>query len=358
MTLSKSASKVPVTDSFRYKNWIFECRKGPIWGANELDAAAGELLPGASPVDRVPDAFFGHNFLRIHFVPGCDASSSARVDHCATKESVDDAISVPDCPGCIWALEMSPIAAANGMSLEPSNGRRHCFPETFGFTPTYFKVKHAESWQKRLAAEKAQLYASGEIETIDSHYDWTCASRYWGSVYNKCSAAPEGCFFKKLSSYSIRETEPTWHSDSSSIIRRSGTDPPDIPLDLLRDTSLPILWLQHCDIFSDDLSDSGSNTTDVKIRVMPTFWFLLYTQLIRVDNVALRRVEVRYFHQFGTSTVLRECLWTELSCETYFARVARQDVPGAPSKRVMTFDALNSPQDVVFRIVQHLQLPS
>jgi hypothetical protein len=54
---------------------------------------------------------------------------------------------------------------------------------------------------------------------------------------------------------------------------------------------------------------------------MPIFWFVLYTQRIRVDDVCLRQIEVRLFHQFDSTTVLRELTWIESSYDTLLQRV-------------------------------------
>eukprot|EP01053_Blabericola_migrator_P005221 Blabericola_migrator_1__5220@NODE_268_length_10573_cov_173_829050_g224_i0_p6_GENE_NODE_268_length_10573_cov_173_829050_g224_i0NODE_268_length_10573_cov_173_829050_g224_i0_p6_ORF_typecomplete_len279_score41_93TIP41/PF04176_13/4_5e26_NODE_268_length_10573_cov_173_829050_g224_i080388874 len=79
-----------------------------------------------------------------------------------------------------------------------------------------------------------------------------------------------------------------------------------LPVDLLKDTSLPILHFAQLPLVEDDLADCGVMTADLKLRVMPSFFFLALTQLIRLDGSVQRKRITRIFHQFGSTCMLRE----------------------------------------------------
>ena len=74
----------------------------------------------------------------------------------------------------------------------------------------------------------------------------------------------------------------------------------------LRDTSDPILWSDSVDLFEDDLHDCGLCAYSARVRVHAGFFYALATFWMRVDNVQLRTVEVRVYHEFGWDHVLRE----------------------------------------------------
>eukprot|EP00659_Diplonema_papillatum_P008416 gene8416-12972_t len=79
-----------------------------------------------------------------------------------------------------------------------------------------------------------------------------------------------------------------------------------IDMDLLRNTSQPILHFTSVDLYEDDLDDCGTTKLNLKFRCMATFWFVLLRQFIRVDRVQVMIRDVRWFHKFGTREVVLE----------------------------------------------------
>ncbi|KAF4674104.1 hypothetical protein FOL46_005808 [Perkinsus olseni] len=97
-----------------------------------------------------------------------------------------------------------------------------------------------------------------------------------------------------------------------------------LPLGQLTDRSLPILWFSQVCLWEDELADNGSSKYIIRLRVMPGFWYVLASFLLRVDGVLVRLVETRLFHRFGTKEVIRNWTWRE----------RRLDGPGAAPSRV------------------------
>lgn len=121
----------------------------------------------------------------------------------------------------------------------------------------------------------ARLNASGELEVIESNYDWTCSSKFWGRVlsvtknnsglddknsntdmthhheaYQSGSGDRPQIINPLLDSRS--RCDQLGHHCSRILIdsdepihQLSGMDPGPIPLDLLTNTSIPILWFQQ-----------------------------------------------------------------------------------------------------------------
>ncbi|XP_046672088.1 TIP41-like protein [Homalodisca vitripennis] len=67
-----------------------------------------------------------------------------------------------------------------------------------------------------------------------------------------------------------------------------------------------ILFYHEVNLFEDELHDNGIASLNVKIRVMPSGFFLLLRFFLRVDGVMLRVNDTRYYHDFTTQHVLRE----------------------------------------------------
>eukprot|EP01066_Platyproteum_vivax_P012434 Platyproteum_vivax@DN5656_c0_g1_i2.p1 len=110
---------------------------------------------------------------------------------------------------------------------------------------------------------------------------------------------------------------------------------PDVQLPLALLTAAdPILWFKHIPLYEDELDDNGICRLYVKIRVMDACWFVLMRYELRVDNVLLRLVETRLFHQFGHNHILRNFIWKE----TTFDQLANEGESLEPGSPIWQFD--------------------
>ncbi|KAL3266249.1 hypothetical protein HHI36_010429 [Cryptolaemus montrouzieri] len=67
-----------------------------------------------------------------------------------------------------------------------------------------------------------------------------------------------------------------------------------------------ILFYQELMLYEDELHDNGISSCTIKIRVMPSCFFILLRFFLRVDNVMIRVNDTRYYHDFTTDYVIRE----------------------------------------------------
>nr|CAB3266973.1 TIP41-like protein [Phallusia mammillata] len=67
-----------------------------------------------------------------------------------------------------------------------------------------------------------------------------------------------------------------------------------------------ILFFEEMMLFEDELADNGSAQLTVKIRVMPSCFFLLLRFFLRVDGVLSRILDTRWYHEFGKNHIIRE----------------------------------------------------
>uniref|UniRef100_A0A5K3FQQ6 TIP41-like protein n=1 Tax=Mesocestoides corti TaxID=53468 RepID=A0A5K3FQQ6_MESCO len=68
----------------------------------------------------------------------------------------------------------------------------------------------------------------------------------------------------------------------------------------------PILLFGDLNLFEDELGDNGISTLNVKVRVMPTGFFVLQRFFLRVDGIMLRVWDTRLQWRQGDRYVLRD----------------------------------------------------
>ncbi|CAH0721608.1 unnamed protein product, partial [Brenthis ino] len=98
-----------------------------------------------------------------------------------------------------------------------------------------------------------------------------------------------------------------------------------------------ILFYHDLTLFEDELHDHGISKLSVKIRVMPSYWFVLMRHFLRIDDVLVRAHETRMFHLLNTDYVIREFSTKEakardLNIPTYLMKEADDVLPILPVK--------------------------
>ncbi|CAN1812977.1 TIP41-like protein [Linum perenne] len=76
-------------------------------------------------------------------------------------------------------------------------------------------------------------------------------------------------------------------------------------------------------LYEDELADNGVSLLTVKVRVMPSYWFLLLRFWLRVDGVLMRLRDTRIHCGFSDScepVILRESCWRQATFEALSAK--------------------------------------
>ncbi|KAG6710687.1 TIP41-like protein isoform X2 [Carya illinoinensis] len=84
----------------------------------------------------------------------------------------------------------------------------------------------------------------------------------------------------------------------------------------------PILFYDEVVLYEDELADNGVSLLTVKVRVMPSCWFLLLRFWLRVDGVLMRLRDTRMhciFEVGENPIILRESCWREATFEALSA---------------------------------------
>ncbi|XP_059142040.1 TIP41-like protein isoform X2 [Physella acuta] len=131
------------------------------------------------------------------------------------------------------------------------------------------KVAASEEWQN--ARSECQ-----HIKNVVAPFDWTFTTDYKGTVF---------------------EDRPNTLKISPTTER--------INIENLKKKE-PIHFYEDILLFEDELSDNGTSMLSVKVRVMPSCFFILLRFFVRVDQVLIRINDTRFYHEAGTNYMLRE----------------------------------------------------
>lgn len=114
-------------------------------------------------------------------------------------------------------------------------------------------------------------------------YDWTYSTTYSG---HSSSLEQDDVLFQPA--------DPVDPAQSIPLARLARKD--------------PILFFAEIPLFEDELHDNGASQLTVRVRVMPTCFFVLSRYTLRVDNVLFRTLDTRIFHDFSVRSpfIVRE----------------------------------------------------
>ncbi|KAH9499031.1 hypothetical protein Btru_005469 [Bulinus truncatus] len=131
------------------------------------------------------------------------------------------------------------------------------------------KVAASEEWQN--ARSDCE-----HIKNVVSPFDWTFTTDYRGTIFEE---KPE----------SLKVFPTNERIDIEKLKLKE-----------------PIHFYEDVLLFEDELSDNGTSMLSVKVRVMPTSFFILLRFFVRVDKVLIRMNDTRFYHEAGNNFVLRE----------------------------------------------------
>jgi type 2A phosphatase activator TIP41 len=140
-----------------------------------------------------------------------------------------------------------------------------------------FQVGPSSVWQE----------ARKETRNFEHPFDWTYTSDYKGTLGPNVE---------------VKETSET--IDFEMLKRRE-----------------PISFYNQMTLYEDELADHGCAEMTLRVRVMPTCFFILCRFYLRVDGVMVRVCETRVFARKGKSYAIRE--WTRR--EATYAQLRPQD---------------------------------
>lgn len=144
------------------------------------------------------------------------------------------------------------------------------------------KVACADAWQ--------ESRADSEHSKVVKPYDWTFTTSYKGTLLGD--------------NLKLKVTPTTERIDLEKLKTRE-----------------QIMYFEEVLLFEDELHDHGVSMLSVKVRVMPSSFFVLLRFFLRVDGVLIRTNDTRVYHEADKNYLLSEYS----SRESYIS--ALQNVP-------------------------------
>lgn len=186
-------------------------------------------------------------------------------------EKISSQMNLPNLPDMVFSK--------NGLSIihEKGYGLR--------FDPIdALKTVNAHEDLVHVAMSKEWLEARSDhadINKIAKRYDWTFTpTNYKGTLTNEAN-------------------EPCSNSSSSAVVDEK------IDYEKLK-VQEKILFFDEIILYEDELDDNGVAKLSIKIRVMPSGFFILQRFFLRVDNTLIRAIDTRIYHDVSKNYLLRE----------------------------------------------------
>ncbi|XP_043483179.1 TIP41-like protein [Leptopilina heterotoma] len=189
---------------------------------------------------------------------GCSADDPSSCQFCIFNRTLD----MPHMPDMVFPNNILLLKHKDGAILKfnaldalthVSNGKIN------------LQLACAEAWKESRADSKEYL------EEKVKPFDWTFTTDYMGT----------------MSDFKIEETDERINVEN---LKRKDK----------------ILFYVDLTLFEDELHDNGIAACSIKMRVMPTSFFILLRYFLRIDNVMLRVNDTRIYHEFGHNYLLRE----------------------------------------------------
>ncbi|KAH0436582.1 hypothetical protein IEQ34_026364 [Dendrobium chrysotoxum] len=148
-------------------------------------------------------------------------------------------------------------------------------------------------------------FRSKPVQQIILDYDYTFTTPYCGSEAVELN--------HEKSNFKDACQNPYWEDCDQRINLASLT------------SNEPILFYDEVILYEDELADNGISLLTVKVRVMPSSWFLLLRYWLRVDGVLMRLRDTRVYCSFSGDddaqpVLLRESCWKEAKIQSLFAQ--------------------------------------
>eukprot|EP00123_Amoebidium_parasiticum_P017921 comp24031_c3_seq1/m.43015 comp24031_c3_seq1/g.43015 ORF comp24031_c3_seq1/g.43015 comp24031_c3_seq1/m.43015 type:complete len:254 (-) comp24031_c3_seq1:531-1292(-) len=157
-------------------------------------------------------------------------------------------------------------------------------------TAASVKVEWADQWN-------AGRQDAGHIKKVINPFDWTFTTAYKGTV-------------PATAHVQVAATEEAIDMDSLRVQEK-------------------ILFYDDVILYEDELDDSGSVRLNVRVRVMPSGFFVLQRLYMRVDGVMVRINDTRVHHRFGSGFMLREYASKEEAVPVLKQSLQPQDLANA-----------------------------
>lgn len=182
------------------------------------------------------------------------------------RENFESQLELPQVPEMIFADNILKLEHQNGFGVNFNS------LDALKLVDAHhdpLKVAVSQAWQEARADSEI-------IKEVVKPFDWTFTTDYKGTVFGK-----------KGSELKVSPTDERIDIEKLKVREK-------------------IIFYDEILLFEDELADNGCSILSVKIRVMPTSFFILMRFFMRVDNVIIRVNDTRLYHEADKPYLLRE----------------------------------------------------
>ncbi|XP_075292500.1 TIP41-like protein isoform X1 [Opisthocomus hoazin] len=184
---------------------------------------------------------------------------------CAFLRALADELHMPSLPEMMFGDNILRIQHDRGFGIEfNATDALKCVNNCQGM----IKVACAEEWQESRSETE-------HTKEVVKPYDWTYTTDYKGTLLGDTAT--------------LKVVPTTEHINTEKLKARE-----------------QIMFFEEVLLFEDELHDHGVSSLSVKIRVMPSSFFVLLRFFLRVDGVLIRMNDTRLHHEADKAYMLRE----------------------------------------------------
>lgn len=235
-----------------------------------------------------------------------------------------------------WRFEVSEGAIASTAQLAQLKDRLRAAAETSTTVP---KLPEAVFMRNKLTVTHERTGTRFAFDAEDALAGWLRKSLADGAGGLTIAAAELGTWKDKVQKSGDAPTGNDWDWTYSTtyVGKNAGADGDDVSWSAHEGSGIdmamlkrrePILFFADLPLYTDDLHDNGVSEARVRIRVMPSCFFVLYRHFLRVDGQFIRQTDARLFCKLsGGAPLLR------------MRRVAQAPLPPMPTTPAEVDDA-------------------
>ena len=337
--------------ALQYKNWTFASFHNSMIDSTQLENLEKNFVTLSKKQHlHIPPMIFGNDLLSITQGNGDGKESDSASSTVNEKESFSLSFTSKDALE-IWArwhddsnttleedkLKIVRVPYANKwyerFHSEIVNGTQQAKDRGLSSNeqPSVYALSSAIHNSNTSTESKDMRENRQEIEAnmTKNDWDWTFSSDYCGTLGKSILHSR---FLRSLLNDSKTSHDTSDSSTSSmSILSLQAMGSSSINYNILRNTSAPILFYDEFVLYQDDLEDCGEVQFNIKLRVMPACWFVLVTMFLRVDDVVIRLIENRYFHEFDTTFVCLDSTIKQYNMSSEEDKMSPTDSPSMAS---------------------------
>ncbi|KAL5278848.1 TIPRL family protein [Megaselia abdita] len=258
MNMNLIERKLPINeDSIKFKDWTISYAKSHI-----LKSVC--INEGSQIAKKLDNSN-----------PPTSSDDNPSGSHCCDVCMYYQILQLPSLPEMVFFKNSLRITHSSGASLE------------FNAMDALKHVKDIDNSLKVDCAEEWQVTRPGALlEEKFKPFDWTFSSDYQGT----------------LSGFKMEESETG--INFSKLMERE-----------------PIMFSSEVALYEDELHDHGVSTCNVKVRTMPSGFYVLLRFFLRVDNVLIRMNDSRFHFEVENNYIMKE--FTSRECDIEYLKTKK-----------------------------------